>query len=80
MRYLTTDHSVLIQGFSESGVTDMDAPYPSTRPDSTAHYGYDSDSDLEDEAAEASLTEAEESEVSRALQYYPLSHGFRGLT
>ncbi|OJT09295.1 hypothetical protein TRAPUB_14292, partial [Trametes pubescens] len=37
------------EGFSESGITDMAAPYPSTRPDSTDEYAYASDSDLEDE-------------------------------
>ncbi|KAL1942533.1 hypothetical protein VTO73DRAFT_6135 [Trametes versicolor] len=50
------------QGFSESSVTDMDAPYPSTRPDSTKDYDYGSDSDLEVEEVEAPLTKDEESE------------------
>ncbi|KAL1942536.1 hypothetical protein VTO73DRAFT_6138 [Trametes versicolor] len=37
------------QGFAESGIMDMAAPYPSTRADSTDEYAYGSDSDLEDE-------------------------------
>ncbi|KAI0661269.1 hypothetical protein C8Q70DRAFT_911337 [Cubamyces menziesii] len=37
------------QGYAESGIVDMDAPYPSTRLDKTTDYDYDSDSDLDDE-------------------------------
>ncbi|KAM5532554.1 hypothetical protein V8D89_013760 [Ganoderma adspersum] len=37
-------------GFSESGITDMDTPYPPTRSTSAEMYDYTSDSDLEDEA------------------------------
>lgn len=36
-------------GFAESGVTDMDAPYPSTRSPSIDLHDYASDSDLDDE-------------------------------
>ncbi|PIL34171.1 hypothetical protein GSI_03882 [Ganoderma sinense ZZ0214-1] len=44
LRYL-----VFGAGFSESGVADIDAQYPLTRPTSTETYDYASDSDLEDE-------------------------------
>ncbi|KAI0331011.1 hypothetical protein GY45DRAFT_673314 [Cubamyces sp. BRFM 1775] len=37
------------QGYAESGIVDIDAPYPSTRPDKTTDYDYECDSDLEDE-------------------------------
>ena len=47
---------MLTQGFAESGITDLDAPFPSTRHSSMDldDYGYASDSDLEDEADEGS--------------------------
>ncbi|RDX50130.1 hypothetical protein OH76DRAFT_1403001 [Lentinus brumalis] len=41
-------------GFAESGIADMDAPYPSTRLSFTEFYDYASDSDLEDQDEEAS--------------------------
>ena len=53
--YFSTDgelirlYLVFGAGFSESGIADMDAPYPSSRPSSTDMYDYSSDSDLEDE-------------------------------
>ncbi|KAI0645432.1 hypothetical protein C8Q79DRAFT_911621 [Trametes meyenii] len=47
---------LLTQGFAESGVMDMDGPYPSTRPNSTEDYVYDSDSDLEDERVQDEAT------------------------
>lgn len=40
---------VLTKGFGESGIADMDAPFPSTRLQYTDEYDYSSDSDLEDE-------------------------------
>ncbi|RPD63866.1 hypothetical protein L227DRAFT_572307 [Lentinus tigrinus ALCF2SS1-6] len=40
---------LLAAGFAESGVADMDAPYPSTRPSFTEMYDYASDSDLDDQ-------------------------------
>lgn len=43
---------VFAAGFSESGITDMDSPYPTARPTSTEMYDYTSDSDLEDEDEE----------------------------
>ncbi|KAM5532553.1 hypothetical protein V8D89_013759 [Ganoderma adspersum] len=49
---------VLTKGFLESGVTDMDAPFPSTRDSYTEEYDYASDSDLED----APLEETKSSE------------------
>ncbi|TFK94586.1 hypothetical protein K466DRAFT_657618 [Polyporus arcularius HHB13444] len=36
-------------GFSESDIANLDAPYPSDRSDKSLDYGYESDSDLEDE-------------------------------
>ncbi|KAH9895071.1 hypothetical protein C8Q73DRAFT_645496 [Cubamyces lactineus] len=37
------------QGYAESGIVDMDAPYPSARPDKTSDYDYDCDSDLDEQ-------------------------------
>ncbi|KAI1796418.1 hypothetical protein LXA43DRAFT_879681 [Ganoderma leucocontextum] len=42
----------LTKGFLESGITDMDAPFPSDRQPYTEEYDYASDSDLEDEPPE----------------------------
>lgn len=39
-------------GFAESGIKDMDAPYPPTRSPLIELYEYPEDSDLEDEEVE----------------------------
>ena len=54
-RLYCADHTyllqVLTQGFAESGITDLDAPFPSNRASriTLEEYCYASDSDLEDE-------------------------------
>lgn len=40
---------MLTAGFAESGIIDMNAPFPNTRPSITDYYDYTSDSDLESE-------------------------------
>ncbi|TBU29596.1 hypothetical protein BD311DRAFT_660992 [Dichomitus squalens] len=47
------DFVLIGKGFSESGITNMDAPYPSSRPPVTEDYDYVSDSDLEEELLES---------------------------
>ena len=42
-------------GFAESGVSDLGAPYPSTRSAVADIYHYDSDSDLEEEEGSPEL-------------------------
>ena len=57
---------VLVGGFSEGNVTDIDGPYPSNRPLVASGYHYDCDSDLEDEGEKPEegpdVTGGEESE------------------
>ncbi|KAI0743835.1 hypothetical protein C8Q80DRAFT_1183395 [Daedaleopsis nitida] len=49
---------VFAAGFAEGGLTDMDAPFPTTKTSTTELYDYMSDSDLEDEEDEISETPA----------------------
>ncbi|KAH9942346.1 uncharacterized protein BXZ73DRAFT_97759 [Epithele typhae] len=76
----TTDHFKLMfsSGFSESGLSDMDAPFPSTRASATDQYEYCEDSDLEDDEshdANKLSTEAAENKTSPAET--DLLHGVR---
>ncbi len=69
----TTSRTVLAAGFAESGITDIDAPYPSTRLSFTDTYDFDSDSDLEDqdEGGLQSMQDESHAEVGRVADESP---------
>ena len=47
---------MLVGGFAEGRIKDIDAGYPLDRPSVSSAYDYDCDSDLEDEEAETLVT------------------------
>ncbi|KAI0745441.1 hypothetical protein C8Q76DRAFT_703670 [Earliella scabrosa] len=57
---------VFATGFAESGIADMDAPYPHTRASVTDDYDYSSDSDLDDEETEAVNSSSEIEDIESA--------------
>ena len=70
--HLTPDTNhlvVLTKGFAESGIVDLDAPFPRNRPSAVEidEYGYASDSDLEDDPDDDLGGKLEESMSSLSL-------------
>ncbi|KAI0702972.1 hypothetical protein C8T65DRAFT_741452 [Cerioporus squamosus] len=61
-----------VAGFSESEITNLDAPYPTIRSHVSSDYGYESDSDLEDEDEQLnaySVTQLHPLQVPRLLDH-----------
>ncbi len=56
-------------GFSESDIANLDAPYPSDRSYKSLDYGYESDSDLEDEDEQVKALSRESTPGIHTIQF-----------